>query len=254
MNQSLNNLGILVTRPQAQAQSLAELIQQYGGKAIIYPTIIITAQANHWLQCQQQLNQSQWIIFISVNAVKYGLAHLHLPQNANIVAIGQATANAITDRGYTVDIQPQQGASSDDLLAHPRLQGITHQMVTIIRGVGGRETLAQQLIQRGAKVEYIEVYQRQCPKDASPLILAWQQHLIQIITATSHQSLKNLVYLIQAMINPEFFATPLIVVSNRMQYLAQQMGFKQISVSPEVSNQAIVETILQLDNYNFQEQ
>ena len=59
-----------------------------------------------------------------------------------------------------VEIMPQATYNSEGLLAHPLLQNVSAKNITIFRGIDGCNLLAKTLCERGAQVEYAEVYQR----------------------------------------------------------------------------------------------
>ncbi|NIQ15763.1 MAG: uroporphyrinogen-III synthase, partial [Candidatus Dadabacteria bacterium] len=59
---------------------------------------------------------------------------------------------------------------------------IINKKILIFRGQGGRELLADSLRERGAEVEYIEVYKRHCPQyDQSKLDEVWSNSGPEII-------------------------------------------------------------------------
>ena len=68
-------------------------------------------------------------------------------------------------------IAPAQGMNTEALLKLPELHQIDGQRFLILRGVGGRETLATQLRARGAHVDYAECYRR-----VEPILDATARH------------------------------------------------------------------------------
>jgi uroporphyrinogen-III synthase len=77
-NQPLHGLTIVVTRPRDQAAQLAQSIEQAGGIPLLFPLLDITAvQDSSTLNGQiARLGQFNLAIFISPNAVHYGIAAL----------------------------------------------------------------------------------------------------------------------------------------------------------------------------------
>ena len=169
MNNALSGEKILVTRPALQAVQLAKLIEQQGGEAILFPTLKIEAlQINEQISRQlKALFDYQHIIFISKNAVNFALrannGKIDAFKHAKISAIGNATAKSLLGFGLNTGSIPIKGFTSEDLLTVPHLQNIENKKILIVRGQGGRETLAKKLIDRGADVDYLEVYKREMP-------------------------------------------------------------------------------------------
>ena len=126
----------------------------------------------------------------------------------------------------------------------PQLQAIAGQKVLIVRGEGGRETLADNLRAKGANVEYLTVYKRMLPTlDNTDLnqLVAKQQLLI---TITSGETLQNLIALVNTSQQATLRELPLVVISDRIKHLAEDLGFKRIVVTSRPDNAAILETII----------
>ncbi|PPD28938.1 MAG: uroporphyrinogen III synthase HEM4 [Methylomonas sp.] len=250
MTTQLNGALILVTRPAAQAENLCQLLESAGGKAFRFPTLDIQATALDTNQLQKALN-SQWLIFTSTNAVDFALqafsgkmAELNFLQ---LAAVGQATANALQQANLTVNCVPATDFSSEGLLAEPAMQQVVGQQITIVRGVGGREKLAQTLTSRGAKVGYLEVYCRSCPEtNCMQVVQAIRNNLLQAITITSGEALQNLLSMLDESSAVLLRKLPLVVASERIRHLAHELGFTQIVVSLQPTDAAILETLTTL--------
>ena len=190
---------IVVTRPVHQATTLAALIEQQGGTAILFPVIEITpADVSQNLDAVlNKLDQTDLAIFVSANAVNFAWQRLGeksgFPAALQIAAVGAATASALDAIGRKPDIVPQQKFNSEALLAEPALSDVANKNIVIFRGDGGRELLAQTLRERGASVSYAQVYRRSMPSlDVSPLIDSLQAKQVDAIIVTSDQGLQHL--------------------------------------------------------------
>lgn len=241
---TLDQLSVLVTRPAHQAENFCRLIEDASGTAIRFPVIAIEAIENSSTQDQQlaQINQYDIVIFISANAVKYALPHWpnSLPTSLIVAAVGNKTAASLRAHNMAVDILPKQGFNTESLLKSPLLHSVEGKQIAIIRGVGGRTLLANTLRQRGAKVTYIEAYQRVLPKQR---LCSVNIHLnCDIITITSQQSLRNLITLCD---NKDWlFNMALASNSQRTAKLARELGFTgDIVISPEPGDEAMAATI-----------
>ncbi|MFK8067737.1 MAG: uroporphyrinogen-III synthase [Gammaproteobacteria bacterium] len=238
MAQSLQDLWVVVTRPAAQAAGLSAAIEKRGGHAISWPAlsiepIKISAQSEKKLT---ELDSYDHIIFISVNAVNYGLAAIkkHRPdlslgtlEDKNIFAVGKTTASALQAKGIET-IHVPEIASSEGLLRMPVFDRdvIYGKRCLIFRGVGGNEKLAEGLLKRGATVDYTEVYQRKSAySDPTILEIHREKEQLNVIIITSIAGLENLFDIMGKKHHAWLFSTPLLTVSDRVTEFAQRMGF-----------------------------
>jgi len=224
LDHELDGLHVLVTRPPGQAEKLSTGIRQLGGNPLPLPLLEISPVVPADNQLQSALTQIDLVIFISANAVEHGLLYLNpLPAQVQVAAIGQATAEHLHVAGIEVTLVPAR-FDSEGLLALPQLQDLQGKVVLIVRGVGGREKLAQTLRQRGAHVSYLEVYQRTCP--------AWRDVDVaralraDIITITSGEALENLATLACRPGAGALWSKPLLVFHERIASHARELGFK----------------------------
>lgn len=194
--------GVLVTRPAEQADPLCRLIEEGGGTAIRLPLLEITrlAQDDEGPRRLVRLENLDWLVFVSANAVRCAF-ELRGPQwlegsLAKIAAIGQATAQALADKGVAVDLRPKQQFNSEALLAEPAWAEVSGQRFLIVRGTGGREALAETLRARGGAVEYAEVYRRAPTRpDMADVLELWRSGGVGAVIVTSGEALANLLQL-----------------------------------------------------------
>jgi len=245
----LTGVRVMVTRPAHQAEALCTLIQRQGGSVCRFPVLEILEPLDPGpLQAIiPQLEQYDWAVFISANAVERALTPIlavrSWPVDTRIAVIGRRSAQALQHYGLEADLFPTTQFNSEALLALPALQQIRNQRFVIFRGNGGREYLATTLRRRGAQVDYIEAYRRVRPSvDPLPLVTQWQREGVDIIVVNSAESLKNLVTLLGEVGAAWLRRTRLLLVSERQVPLAQQLGFEQ---SPLVAENATDEAVLQ---------
>lgn len=250
MTVNLNNALILVTRPEAQAEPLCQLIRQHQGQVLKFPVLEILPIPIDSLVLENALD-SDYLIFTSVNAVDFALGALSGKmsdlQTKPLAAVGQTTAKALHNAGLKVTCVPEKEFSSEGLLAHPAMQQVSGKRLTIVRGVGGREKLATTLRQRGASVDYLEVYRRcQAKTDNSELVQHLRNGKLHIITITSSEALQNLLAMLDKQSAVLLQQLPLIVVSDRIKQLAQQLGFSRVISSQQATDTAIFDTLTTL--------
>ena len=217
-NTRLAGVGVLVTRPDQQADELVHAIESHGGQAIRFPTIkIVPRDAADISACAAALPDPDIAIFVSGNAVRHGLL---FAETARIAAIGPATAAAIEAAGRSVDIRPASGIDSEHLLTEAALEQVSDTTIRIIRGQDGRELLATTLRDRGATVDYLAVYDRAIPEYESAQIdeyaSKWQSGKINVVTATSIASLENLIVLTPDSCLNLLARTPLVTPASRV--------------------------------------
>ena len=249
----LNGLGVLVTRPEHQAEALCQRIERHGGIAIRCPTLVIR-EPRDWapaLALFDRLAEYDLAIFTSANAVDRAMPRIRerggFPPWLEIAAIGKATAQALQRQGMTPDLQPEAGFTSEALLALPRLRQVAGQTVIIVRGEGGRELLTETLTERGARVVHAEVYRRERPiMDAAVLLERWARGEIGAVAITSAESLLNLFDMLGIDGQDYLCETPLIVVSARIQQTAADLGCSRLQLARDASDDAILAALLGL--------
>lgn len=195
----LRGYGIVITRPQEQAQTLSQLIQTAGGEAFHFPLIEIAGLNNYsaFTQIIAQLDQFDLVIFISSNAVQNAMPHIqkqwpNLPKKCAFAAIGPVTKQALENFSVPQVITPQDRFDSESLLALESMQHMQGKKVLIVRGVGGRELLANTLQSRGAEVHFAECYRRINPQKNLDFLLAlMQKNACHAIVITSSEAMQH---------------------------------------------------------------
>jgi uroporphyrinogen-III synthase len=266
-NPVLKGLNILVTRPRDQAIQLAQDITQAGGVPLLFPLLEISAVHDTEVIQEQvsRLPQANLAIFISPNAVQYGMAairagvgalpcppkkaggksaeskradgrqlpqsagsagHVLLPPALKIATVGLGSAKALRELGVTDVIVPDAQFDSEGLLAVPELQHVAGWRVMIFRGDGGRELLGDVLKARGAVVEYVTCYHRSKPQwDTCELFKA------NAITVTSSEALNHLSQMLEEPEQKRLFDTPLFVPHTRIAELAHRLGWLKVHLT-----------------------
>ena len=231
---SLAGRGIVVTRPRHQAAALAALIEDAGGRAVLFPTIEIKdlADPGPALRVIDRLEEFQLAIFISANAVQKGIELMRRqakawPKGLRAAAVGAATRHELERQGLADVLVPQVGADSEALLALPALADVAGKRVLIFRGRGGREALAETLVARGAQVDYAECYFRGRPEaDSTPLLAGWERGEVHAATVFSVAALANLAAMLGAAGGALLKSTPLFVSHRRVADEALRMGVR----------------------------
>jgi uroporphyrinogen-III synthase len=108
-------------------------------------------------------------------------------------AIGPGTAQALQSEGVAEVMVAPEGHDSEALAGLQAVQHVAGKRVVLIRGVGGREFLAEVLRGRGAQLQVIECYRRLPPEGSLDEKLAvWQRSRDKAWSATSAEIVDNL--------------------------------------------------------------
>jgi uroporphyrinogen-III synthase len=224
---SLAGRGIVVTRPRELAQAFAQLLEQRGARALVFPAIEI--QPLPPPAALGRIADFDLVIFVSPSAVRVALSGLAWPRGPAVAAIGSGTKRELERAGVAPVTAPAAGADSEALLAAPEVQHVAGKRVLIVRGEGGRELLGDSLAARGARVEYAECYSRVRPAiDAAPLLAAWRRGDVAAVTVQSAQALDNFIDLTGGALAG---ATPHFVPHQRVAGHARHRGVREIVVA-----------------------
>jgi uroporphyrinogen-III synthase len=226
--------GIVVTRPVEQAGTLAELIREAGGHAIVFPVIEISDVADllPLAALLARLAEFDIAIFISPNAVSKAMnliaARGGLPPQLKVAAIGRGSVKALERFGVSGVVAPQR-FDSDALLELPALSDVAGKRVVIFRGEGGRELLGDTLTARGAHLEYAECYRRGQPRaDASSLLRAWARHEVHAVVVTSSEGMRHLFDMVGNSGRAWLQQTPVFVPHPRIAETARGLGAREV--------------------------
>ncbi len=209
-------------------------IEQLGGKPWLFPLLEIEAVRDDQSLREQisRLQQTHLAIFISPNAVRFGMAAIRasgaLPASLKIATVGQGSARALHELGIDHVIVPADRFDSEGLLALPELQNVAGRRVMIFRGDGGRELLGDTLTARGATVEYVTCYLRSKPELDTGALLAAKP---DAITVTSSEALNHLLEMLDAAQLRSVLAIPLFVPHERIASAAARQGWQHVAVT-----------------------
>ena len=249
---NLSHVRALVTRPQPQAQSLAQAIRTAHGQAWVMPMLAINPlpETSAIKDCLLMLNQFDLVIVTSRPAARLGMVLLHrhwsqLPRHLRWFAVGASTAGELEQ----FNIQVQHSATGTDSEALLDVLGAVHgQRILMIKGAGGRQLLEEQLIDQGARVEKIEVYQRSRPMyelgvNVNAVLKKLESHAINVILCGSGETLTNLGYYLPIPYRARY---RLLVPSERVAIEALSQGFQKVTNTRGASNDLMLQALVDL--------
>lgn len=241
----LAGLGVLVTRPDPQAEPLARRLESLGARVYRLPAIEIRAREGGRAAMRAALgpvDRWDWLVFVSANAVRHGAFLLEAARLPRLAAVGPATASALELAGHRVALVPTAGFDTEALLASPEFRAVAGQRVLIVRGDGGRELLADTLRARGAEVAFAEVYERGCATPVSGAVAAveeaWSRGGIDVVTATSAELLRCLIEILGIDGRLRLRTTPLLAGGARIAEAAAAMGHEGVRIVAAAADDA----------------
>lgn len=223
----LAGLRIAVTRPCEQAAGLVARIAALGGTALRFPLLEIGPPRDPSVlrDFAQRAAQFQLLIFISPNAVQFGMQALRsIPDGVRVATVGEGSARALRALGVASVLAPRDHFDSEALLALPALQQVSGWRIAILRGDGGRELLGDTLRARGAEVDYVTCYRRsRSVLDIEGLRAAGPD----AVTLTSSEALTHLNAALSER-TAELKRLPLFVPHPRIAAAARALGWQQV--------------------------
>lgn len=245
---ALANIGVAITRPINQAKKLTQLIRDAGGNVISFPLIEITALDDYtaFEQVIEDINAYDWIVFISSNAVENSMPRLikqGIPNQLKFAAIGPTTAQSLQTFGIAEVLIPQGRFDSESLLSLQTMHDMQGKKVMIVRGIGGRDVLANILTERGAQVTFAECYQRINPQTSCQILeQAYKDGKLHAIVVTSSEAMRYLL----AIAGESDWLKQITICVNHARVAEQplEMGLK-IKVAKAPGDEAMLATLLQ---------
>ena len=251
MTAYLKGLRVLVVRPERPGDRLVQLLQTAG--AIVYNLpvmkVVSFVDGDRGVAVERQIRsfgQYQKAIFISANAARLFFGwldrmRLELPGDVEFYAVGESTAAVLRDRDIEVQI-PSIEMTSEGLLDLPGMIGVAGQRILLLKGEGGRDTLARELQQRGARVDGCELYRRE-------RTLENQDEIRRLVDGGEVDAILvhsgELLHHLAGMVDVTQLELPAVLPSKRVAQLATDAGYRQCIVAQNATPDAMVEVLKQ---------
>ena len=232
---ALSGKRVVITRPGGQAENLARLVREAGGKPLCVPAIEILPLADPaaFHAVAKRLAGFDLAIFVSRNAVRSALALLAgtpWPAGLKVATVGQGSQEELEQRGFTGVIAPAAQSDSEALLALPALAAVRGRRIVIFRGDGGRKLLGDELGKRGAVVEYAACYRRVRPEARAGLDEAWAGG-VDAVTVSSAEGLVNFLQMLGEQRVQRMREIPVFVPHSRVAEDAARRGLQRVIVA-----------------------
>jgi uroporphyrinogen III methyltransferase/synthase len=246
---------IVVTRPEDQAEGFIRALSELGAQYLLFPTIKIVPPAS-WKDLDRAidgLSRYDWIIFTSVNGVKYFFERLngarkdarHL-KGIKIGVIGPKTKAALMDRGVSADLIPDKYQAEcvvGELESHP-LDG---KRVLLPRPAIARDYIPTKLKNFGSIVDVAEVYQIVQPEySQAQLGELFKNGRIDMITFTSPSAVDNFLALFEGKsIYEEIPNVEVACIGPITAQKASESGLKVTVISDEYTVEGLIRAIVE---------
>lgn len=190
---------VLVTRAAQQAGKLSDGLRDLGAEPVEVPVLEIhPPESFEPLDLAlRQLDQYDWVILTSANAVKAlneraaALGLLLTPREGlKVAAVGEATSEAARSAGFSVSLVPE--AYVAESLAAELAPQVTNKRVLLARAAVARDVIPHALRAAGAKVAVVDVYRNAMPENAPDLLREALKNRIDAATFTSSSSVTHL--------------------------------------------------------------
>ncbi len=192
--------GIVITRPEAQAEGFGEMLRLAGARVIPFPVIRV-APPETWEKLDEALGRIEdyrWIVFTSANGVAFFFRRLRELgrdirdlKGIRIAAIGPATAAAVEALGIRVDLVPEEFVSEGVVKAFAG-EDLAGSRVLLPRAAEARDVIPEGLAALGARCDIATTYRTvRSDRTASELEPLFADGKVDAITFTSPSTVKN---------------------------------------------------------------
>jgi uroporphyrinogen-III synthase len=150
---------VVVTRAETDSGPLSTHLRELGLQVLSWPAVTVAvAETGALEEALRSLEGFDWIVFASRHAVAAVTERIAAaPAHLRVAAIGQATAQVLQQRGWPVDLLPDE-ANAASLVADFATRPISGMKVLFPASSRALPTIAAGLTQLGARVTQVEAY------------------------------------------------------------------------------------------------
>jgi len=150
---------VVVTRAEPDNGPLTSQLRDLGLQVLLWPAVsVAAAQTGVLEETLRSIAEFDWIVFASRYAVAAVTERVAAaPPNLRVAAVGQATAQVLHQRGWPVDLLPED-ANAAALVSAFATKPISGMKVLFPASSRALPTIAAGLTQLGAKVVQVEAY------------------------------------------------------------------------------------------------
>jgi len=191
---------VVVTRAREQASDFRTLLEAKGAQCIEFPTIEVIPPAD-WDPVDraiENLNHYDWVIFTSINGVRYFFQRLREKgkdvralHGIKLGAIGPKTAAGLEERGLRLDFIPSE-YRAEAVIEGLGKEEVLSKRFLLPRAAKAREILPEKIKEMGGQIDVVTVYETILPTGRRDEVRDHlEKGLISCITFTSSSTVEN---------------------------------------------------------------
>jgi len=194
--------GVVITRPERQAEELAALLRERGARVISFPTIEIVPPENFGDldRAIEQIEQYHWIVFTSANGVRSFVQRfcdlrgdIRDLKGIRICTIGPATRACVEGYHIPVELVPGEYLSEGVVEAFRDLD-MAGKKVLLPRAEIAGDVIPEGLSAMGARVDVAVAYRTVSPGgDGTEIRELMESGAVDVLTFTSPSTVHNFI-------------------------------------------------------------
>lgn len=247
---------IVVTRAREQASEFLRGLSLLGAECIEFPTIEI-APPESWESLDtaiRGLDKYQWLLFTSVNGVKFFLKRLRFLgkdvrdlKGLKIGAIGPKTADVWARMGIKPDLMPDEYRAEAVVEAFKKWE-IEGKKILLPRAARAREVLPVELRKMGAEVDVVVAYETIRPDHNTGRVRELlEKGAIDMVAFTSSSTVENFVKMFRAdgdSLQEWMERVAVACIGPITAKTAEENNFKVSLVPPKYTIESLTESII----------
>ncbi|UCZ52127.1 uroporphyrinogen-III synthase [Bacillus shivajii] len=254
---SLQGLTVVNTRAAHQANALTKAIERFGGHALEIPLIKIdpTLNTEHVNKAFRYFAQYDWIIFTSVNSIRYTMKALeeqsvdkHLLQNKKIAVVGKKTEQFLKKEGLDATVVPH--TYDAEHLAEALIKEVNEgEKLLFPRGNLARNVIVYELQQANVDVDELIIYETSINEAVQDQLNQFlKSGLADIVIFTSPSTVRAFFSLVDneiksQLVNKLIFAVIGTVTANEL----KKHGIQKMIVPETYTIEGLIDTIIEND-------
>jgi uroporphyrinogen III methyltransferase/synthase len=249
---------IVVTRAREQASGFLSELTRLGAECLEFPTIEVVPPKS-WDPLDRAIHALEdyhWLLFTSVNGVKYFLKRLNALgkdvrdlKGLKIGAIGPKTAEIWTQFGIEPNLMPSEYRAEALVECFKKQETVKGLKILLPRAAQAREVLPEELEKMGAEVDVVPAYQTIKPDhDTAQIMEMLEQGAIDMVTFTSSSTVDNFVAMFKAEsenLQQWMAGVTVACIGPITAKTAREKGFSTDLVPPEYTIEAFTDSIVE---------